>query len=467
MTTNQPLVVTFDLFSALIDSRTGGTAAFDDLAAERGWPVTGRQVYDDWDARNKQAQRDCGSWVPYPELAALALTGSYRALGLAGEPEPDLARVLETLPEWSLWPDVPQTLESLAGRYRIGLLSNVDDALFQRTRAAAYVDHAVALTSERLGAYKPDPRIYLRARETVGELVHVATSARDVRGALEAGLPVVRLRRPGHHLDEAGPRPAHEAAEGAELGALVERARSARVAARRPAEQPRALRPVTRSRLYEQLVERLLALITELDLTAGDRLPPERELATGLGVSRASVRQALVVLEVQGLVEVRHGEGAVLLDVPRDSRVLSALRAHTRRLPEVIEAREALEVKLAALAATRRTDEDLLRIEAALDRMQEEVVQGGRGLEGDELFHAAVTAAARSGLLADLMAAISGAIDESRLESLSQPDRPARSLASHRTIADAIRAGDAEVAAQAMAEHIRLVSDVALLRGDA
>ena len=222
-----------------------------------------------------------------------------------------------------------------------------------------------------------------------------------------------------------------------------------------------------RSRLYEQLVERLLALIHELNLKAGDRLPPERELAAGLGVSRASVRQALVVLEVQGLVEVRHGEGAILLETRPDSSVISAARAHTRRLPEVIEAREALEVKLASLAAERRTDEDLARIEEALERMEADVARGGRGLEGDELFHGAVTAAARSSLLADLMTEISAAIRESRIESLSQPNRPEESLASHRQIADAIRAGDAEAAGDAMAEHIRLVSDVALLRDEA
>lgn len=228
----------------------------------------------------------------------------------------------------------------------------------------------------------------------------------------------------------------------------------------------RALRPMQRSRLYEQLVERLLALIHEHNLTAGDRLPPERELAAGLGVSRASVRQALVVLEVQGLVEVRHGEGAILLETRPDSAVLSAVETHTRRLPEVIEAREALEVKLAALAAERRTEEDLARIDSALDKMEQDIGRGERGLEGDELFHGAVTAAARSSLLADLMAGISAAIRESRIESLSQPDRPRQSLASHRKIADAIKAGDSATAAEAMAEHIRLVSDVALLRDE-
>lgn len=229
---------------------------------------------------------------------------------------------------------------------------------------------------------------------------------------------------------------------------------------------PHALRPVQRSRLYEQLVERLLSLIEELDLTPGNRLPPERELASQLGVSRATVRQALVVLEVQGLVEVRHGEGAILRETKPTTTVLSGIAAHTRRLPEVIEAREALEVRLAALAARRRTDDDLAQIEAGLEAMAADIDAGGRGLEGDEIFHAAVTTAARSSLLADLMAEISAAIRETRLESLSQPDRPRQSLASHREIADAIRARDEDAAAQAMAEHIRLVSDVPLLRGD-
>jgi GntR family transcriptional repressor for pyruvate dehydrogenase complex len=232
----------------------------------------------------------------------------------------------------------------------------------------------------------------------------------------------------------------------------------------RPVGQPAALRPMQRSRLYEQLVERLLSLIHEMELVPGDRLPPERELAAGLGVSRASVRQALVVLEVQGLVEVRHGEGAVLLDTRPDDAVLSAVAAHTRRLTEVIEAREALEVKLAALAAQRRTDDDLQRIDEALALMEQEVGSGERGLGGDERFHGAVTVAARSGLLADLMQEISAAIRESRIESLSQPDRPQLSLASHREIAAAIRAGDEAAAAEAMQRHIRLVSDVALLR---
>ena len=231
-----------------------------------------------------------------------------------------------------------------------------------------------------------------------------------------------------------------------------------------PRRAPSSLQPVSRPRLYEQLVERLLDYIHSERLKVGDRLPAERELATQLGVSRASVSQALVALEVQGVIDVRHGDGAVILDVPAERQILAALRARRNRLREVIEAREALEVKLAALAAERRTPQDLEAIDDALGKMTGEVAQGDRGVTGDEHFHAAVTAAAHSGLLAGLMTEIAELIRESRIESLAQPGRPEESLRAHRKVADAIQGGDAQAAAAAMAAHIAAVSDTALLR---
>ena len=204
--------------------------------------------------------------------------------------------------------------------------------------------------------------------------------------------------------------------------------------------------------------------IAENGLEVGDRLPPERELATRLGVSRATVSQALVAMEVVGMVSVRHGDGVILVEPEGSTKVTRALRRHARQLPEIIEARDALETKLAALAAERRTEVDLTAIDEALAFMEREVAGGGRGVEGDERFHAAVTAAGHSRLLAKLMAEISDLIRETRIESLSQPDRPVNSLQGHRRIADAIRAGDADAAAQAMHEHVTMVSDVALLR---
>ncbi len=224
------------------------------------------------------------------------------------------------------------------------------------------------------------------------------------------------------------------------------------------------LRPVTRPRLYEQVVQQILAWVDENGLDVGDRLPPERELANRLGVSRATVSQALVAMEVVGVVAVRHGDGAVIVDASGTSKVVDALHRHAERLPDVIEAREALESKLAALAAVRRTEKDLARIDSAIEVMEADIEAGGRGLEGDELFHAAVTAAGHSSLLERLMREISDLIRETRIESLSQAGRPRESLEGHRLIAQAIHATDTMGAAAAMRDHIAKVSDVALLR---
>jgi GntR family transcriptional regulator, transcriptional repressor for pyruvate dehydrogenase complex len=224
------------------------------------------------------------------------------------------------------------------------------------------------------------------------------------------------------------------------------------------------LRPVTRPRLYEVIVEQLCAYIADNEMTPGDRLPAERDLAAKLGVSRASLSQALVALEVQGVLSVRHGDGAILVRPATEERAIKALREHADRIPDIIEAREALEVKLVGLAAARRTDAEMAAIDAAITKMESEVDAGERGVVGDEMFHEAITAAAHSSLLAKLMHEISGLIKETRIESLSQEDRPRASLEGHKRIADAVRKQDARQAERAMADHIRLVSDVALLR---
>jgi len=212
------------------------------------------------------------------------------------------------------------------------------------------------------------------------------------------------------------------------------------------------------------IVEQLCAYIADNEMMPGEKLPAERDLATKLSVSRASLSQALVALEVQGVLSVRHGDGAILVRRPTEERAIKALREHADRIPDVIEAREALEVKLAGLAAARRTDAEMAAIDAAIATMEAEVEAGERGVVGDEMFHEAITAAAHSSLLAKLMHEISGLIRETRIESLSQANRPRASLEGHRKIADAVRKQDPREASRAMAEHIRLVSDVALLR---
>jgi GntR family transcriptional regulator, transcriptional repressor for pyruvate dehydrogenase complex len=200
------------------------------------------------------------------------------------------------------------------------------------------------------------------------------------------------------------------------------------------------------------------------EMTPADRLPAERDLAAKLGVSRASLSQALVALEVQGVLSVRHGDGAILVRRPTKKRAITALREHADPIPDIIEAREALEVKLAGLAAARRTDEEMAAIDAALAKMEDEIEAGDRGVVGDEMFHDAITTAAHSSLLAKRMHEISGLIKGTRIESLSQENRPRASLEGHRQIADAVRKQDPPEASRAMTDHIRFVSDVALLR---
>ena len=220
---------------------------------------------------------------------------------------------------------------------------------------------------------------------------------------------------------------------------------------------------MVKTRLYEQVLERLREYVAEADLHAGDRLPAERDLAARLGVSRASVKQAIVVLEVQGLVEARHGGGTYLVRDTLDVEPVELLVERRKRLPDVLEAREALETKLAELAAERRTADELEDIRQALDFMRDEIAEGGFGVEGDRRFHAAVTAAAHSSLLADFMRAIAVQITESRNESLRQPGRPPRSLTQHTTIYAAIAAGEPKKAAAAMRTHVRTVAKVRLL----
>ncbi|MFP5071686.1 HAD-IA family hydrolase [Pseudonocardia nantongensis] len=218
------MIVTFDLFSALTDSRAGASAAFAGIAAERGWSLTGEELYDVWDRHNKQAQRTARAdrWVSFRALSRHALAAAYAELGLGADPYADLNRV-QDVASWPLWPDVADGVRAVAQRARVGILSNVDDDLAAATRAYRLVEPDLVLTSQRLGAYKPHPEIYQRAREHAGELVHVAASARDVRGALDAGIATVRLVRPGHRLDPAGPVPDVEVSDARDLPAALDR----------------------------------------------------------------------------------------------------------------------------------------------------------------------------------------------------------------------------------------------------
>jgi GntR family transcriptional repressor for pyruvate dehydrogenase complex len=225
-----------------------------------------------------------------------------------------------------------------------------------------------------------------------------------------------------------------------------------------------ALRPLERTRLYEDVGERLGEFVRESGMAPGDQFPTERDLAHQLRVSRTSVRQSFVVLQALGFVDVRHGEGVFLRRTRGFGESLTKLLERRRRLPDVLEAREALEVKLAELAAAHRGAEDLAAMKTAVSQMEEEIGGGGLGIDGDAAFHHAIALAARNEILLHMIDAMAEVIQESRVESLSEPGRPPRSLEAHRRILAAIEARSTELAAEAMRLHLRVVADVSLLR---
>jgi GntR family transcriptional regulator, transcriptional repressor for pyruvate dehydrogenase complex len=226
-----------------------------------------------------------------------------------------------------------------------------------------------------------------------------------------------------------------------------------------------ALRPLERSRrLYEDVGERLGEFVRESEMKPGDQFPAERELAHRLRVSRTSVRQSFVVLQALGFVDVRHGEGVFLRRTRGFGESLAKLLERRRRLPDVLEAREALEVKLAELAAAHRGVDDLDSMRSALAQMEAEIGAGGLGTEGDAAFHHAIALAARNQVLLHLIDAMAEVIQESRVESLSERGRPPRSLEAHRRILAAIESQSTGLAAEAMRLHLQVVADVSLLR---
>jgi GntR family transcriptional repressor for pyruvate dehydrogenase complex len=216
------------------------------------------------------------------------------------------------------------------------------------------------------------------------------------------------------------------------------------------------LRPVHRQPVYEQVSERLREFIDDNGLQPGDKLMTERELAAELGVGRSTIREAITALRAQGIVEVRHGEGIYLLNRSEDlitSLAKELVATHVDH-PYIWEARQAVEVQCARLAASRAVDEDIAEITAALDLMASEIAAGEPALEGDRRFHLGVVNASHNPILIQLVAGIRESFDKTSETSLTRAGQPARSLAEHRSILDAITAGDPALAAERMLSHL-------------
>jgi GntR family transcriptional repressor for pyruvate dehydrogenase complex len=218
------------------------------------------------------------------------------------------------------------------------------------------------------------------------------------------------------------------------------------------------LAPIRKTRLYQEIIDRIQQLVGAGELRPGDRLPSERELADRFGVSRGAVREAMTVLEAAGLIEVRPGSGVY---VRGQCGVAVQLPHAADNLLEVLEVRSIVEPEAAALAAQRASDEDLAEIGRAYEALGRAVAAGEVGAEEDFAFHHAVCRAARNHVLLDIMDCLAQRVREalhrSRSQSLSMPGRSLIVLQEHRAILDAITRGSAEDARDSMTEHIEAV----------
>src|SRR6476659_9242521 len=168
------------------------------------------------------------------------------------------------------------------------------------------------------------------------------------------------------------------------------------------------LQAVESQRLYRQIAEQLRGLITGGEFAAGSRLPAERDLARQLGVSRPSVREALIALEVEGWVEVRVGSGVYIRHHPQGNGHGKA-NGHAAGPAEwgpleLMRARELVEGEVAALAARRARKLQITAMSDALARMQDDAHAGIVPRDGDEAFHEAIAQACGNEVLRDTVA---------------------------------------------------------------
>jgi GntR family transcriptional repressor for pyruvate dehydrogenase complex len=213
---------------------------------------------------------------------------------------------------------------------------------------------------------------------------------------------------------------------------------------------------VENRRLYRQIADQITALIENGEYGRGERLPPERDLARQLGVSRPSVREALIALEVEGYVEVRVGSG-VYVSGARANPAQEALPADSGPF-ELIRARWLIEAECAALAAKSATRAQVRGMEEALDQMDQEARRGEVPLASDRLFHLRIAEASGNSALALVVKTLwdqrTGPLFLRLEHHFDTPALWSVALREHREIIAAIARHDATAARAAMRRHM-------------
>jgi GntR family transcriptional repressor for pyruvate dehydrogenase complex len=224
---------------------------------------------------------------------------------------------------------------------------------------------------------------------------------------------------------------------------------------------------VKRTKLYEKVAQQIKEMMRDGLLKPGDRLPAERELAETFRVSRSSLRDAIRVLEVMGLVAPRQGEGTIVCDVSAESLMspLSSMLLHKRELvSELLDLRRMIEPPLAGRAAIRATPDEISRLEDILGRQKKKVDRGELAVEEDAEFHYAIAEAAKNTVVLRVVDVFMDLLRESRARSLQVQGRLQKSFAGHQRIFRAIKRHKAAAAEIAMRQHIQEIEKIVLKR---
>ena len=238
--------------------------------------------------------------------------------------------------------------------------------------------------------------------------------------------------------------------------------------------EARLIEPIKKTRVAEEVADRVRTLILDGTFPQGQPLPSERVLTEQFGVSRGSIRDALRMLETIGLIETQHGRGTFPRELTVDRLVapLASMMAYQHDLQEeLLDVRRMFEPAVARVAATRATTEDFADLQRIIDAQQRKLKKGQSAIVEDTEFHAALARSTRNRVVVSLMATLNDLLVESRKLTLKQKGRPAKSIEGHEAVVAALRLRDAEGAARAMSDHIDQIADLQLHarepRGDA
>ncbi len=216
-------------------------------------------------------------------------------------------------------------------------------------------------------------------------------------------------------------------------------------------------------RVSDQIVNQIQAQIMEGKLAEGQKLPNEQELAQQFGVSRASVREALSMLESKGVVE-RHKNGGTFLCKYCLEKILAAIdmprKLDSELFEDLYEAREILEIRVVELACERADELDFMKIEKTLDMLQTSIEKGDSGINADILFHQCIAMATKNQVIAGIVRSLGTTLEDMRVKTLAYPGRLETCLEEHRAIYLAIRNRDKELSADLMEKHFEAVAKI-------